>query len=100
MVKVLLRFDVPFWETLQHGAYRDASFFHAPDAPIRTFWTQAPVRAPLLVAWAGGPKADALTGADDDARIRIALNDLRALFGDDADPQAELEPGDRLRSRR
>jgi monoamine oxidase len=91
VVKLCLRFRRAFWETIADGRYRDVAFFHRAEAAFPTFWTQLPLRAPLLVAWAGGPKADALTGADDDARIRIALNDLRALFGDDADPQAELE---------
>jgi len=91
VVKLCLRFRRAFWETVADGRYRDVAFFHRAEAAFPTFWTQLPLRAPLLVAWAGGPKADALAGTDDDARIRVALDDLRALFGDGADPAAELE---------
>jgi hypothetical protein len=38
------------------------AFFHNPEAPVPTFWTPLPMRAPLLTAWAGGPKAARLTG--------------------------------------
>jgi hypothetical protein len=43
--------------------FRDASFFHCPGAPLPTWWTQLPVRAPLLVGWTGGPNADRLMKA-------------------------------------
>jgi monoamine oxidase len=38
------------------------SFLHTPDGDFRVWWTAYPVRAPLLVAWAGGPRARALAG--------------------------------------
>jgi monoamine oxidase len=91
VVKLCLRFRRAFWETVADGRYRDVAFFHRADAAFPTFWTQLPVRVPLLVAWAGGPKAEALAGEDDDARIALALDDLRALFGDETDPLLELE---------
>ena len=92
VVKVLLRFDVPFWESLQGGAYRDASFFHAPDAPIRTFWTQAPLSAPLLVAWAGGPRAlRVAAGGSPGAIVQQALESLHRLFGRELDVASHLE---------
>jgi len=50
-----------------------------------------PLHAPLLIAWAGGPKADALAGRDEASLVACALDDLRALFGNDPDPRAELE---------
>jgi monoamine oxidase len=92
VVKVLLRFDVPFWESLHGGAYRDASFFHAPDAPIRTFWTQAPLSAPLLVAWAGGPRALRVAGGGSPgAIVQQALQSLHRLFGQELDVASHLE---------
>ena len=39
-------------------SFKDAGFFHYPEAPLPTWWTQLPIRAPLLVGWAGGPRVD------------------------------------------
>jgi monoamine oxidase len=81
IVKLLLRFASPFWETLDDGRYRDASFFHAPHAEVPTFWTQAPLRAPLLVAWAGGPRALKLSSGGSPAQLaRTALASLQTVF--------------------
>jgi monoamine oxidase len=93
VIKLLLRFASSFWEELHAGRYRDASFFHAIDARgIRTFWTPAPARAPLLVAWAGGPRALRLAaGASPADLTRTALASLRALFGRGFDLAGRLE---------
>lgn len=92
VMKLLLRFASPFWEALHAGRYRDASFFHVPDAPVPTFWTPAPARAPLLVAWAGGPRAQRLTAGAAPAEIaRRAMASLQALFGSSVDIAGELE---------
>jgi monoamine oxidase len=64
VLKVLLRFRSAFWEELDEGRYRNASFFRAPKAAFPTFWTALPVRTPLVVAWAAGPRASRLEGAD------------------------------------
>ena len=90
VTKVLLRFASSFWERLRDGRYRDAAFFHAPRAPIPTFWTPAPVHAPLLVAWAGGPRALA-AGADPTDVVRAALESLQTLFGAEVDVAAQLD---------
>jgi monoamine oxidase len=91
IIKLLLRFATSFWETLHEGRYRDAGFFHVPDAPFATFWTPAPARAPLLVAWAGGPRALRLaSGASPAQLVRKALASLEKLFGKELDVTAEL----------
>jgi monoamine oxidase len=91
IIKLVLRFATPFWETLHEGRYRDAGFFHVPDAPFATFWTPAPARAPLLVAWAGGPRALRLAaGASPAQLVRKALASLEKLFGKELDVTAEL----------
>ena len=91
IIKLVLRFAMPFWETLHEGRYRDAGFFHVPDAPFATFWTPAPARAPLLVAWAGGPRALRLAaGATPAQLVRKALASLEKLFGKELDVSAEL----------
>jgi len=67
VVKVVLRFRDPFWEKLslptddgKRAELKDFAFIHAPDEMPPTWWTQLPVRAPLLVGWAGGTRAEKL----------------------------------------
>ena len=91
VTKLVLRFRSAFWERVRDGRYRDGAFFHNADAAFPTFWTMLPLRAPLLVAWAGGPKSDALAHFDQAALVATALGDLRTLFGDEPNPRAELE---------
>ena len=90
VTKLVLRFAASFWETLDGERYRDAAFFHAPHALIPTFWTYEPVHVPLLVAWAGGPRAFA-AGADPNDVVRTALASLQALFGAETDAADRLE---------
>jgi monoamine oxidase len=91
VVKVLLRFRTAFWEKLNNGRYCNAAFFHAREAPFPTFWTTLPIRTPLLVAWAAGPKADRLAGASTERLIGCALDSLKTLFGDGARVARKLE---------
>jgi monoamine oxidase len=65
VLKINLRFRERFWETAklwdkdgERVSFHEAGFFHYPDAPLPTWWTQLPIRAPLLVGWTGGPRAD------------------------------------------
>ncbi|MBV9621736.1 MAG: FAD-dependent oxidoreductase [Gammaproteobacteria bacterium] len=81
VVKLLLRFATPFWETLQQGRFRDAGFFHATGARLPTFWSPAPAHAPLLVAWAGGPRARQLLTLSPPRLAHAALASLERMFG-------------------
>lgn len=81
-LKVALRFRTPFWETLESGCFYDVAFFNSVGTPFPTFWTAAPLRAPLLNAWVGGPPAAALSEKSDTDLIHIALDSVRTLFGD------------------
>jgi len=72
VIRINLMFRERFWEGVklwdEHGeelSFHDGGFFHFPDAPIPTWWTQLPIRAPLLVGWAGGPKADQIRTASE-----------------------------------
>lgn len=69
VVKINLLFRERFWEDIKvwdedaHPvSFRDAGFFHCPEAPLPTWWTQLPIRAPMLVGWTGGPNADRVIG--------------------------------------
>jgi monoamine oxidase len=86
-VKVILRFREPFWEELtlptvdgKRSDLKDLAFVHAPDELPPTWWTQLPVRAPLLVGWAGGPRAELLLSQSDDALRDQSLQALSRIF--------------------
>ncbi len=92
VVKVVLRFRDRFWEEISLPAedgtrmdLRDFAFLHAPDEKLPTWWTQLPVRAPLLVGWAGGTGADDLlsqSGANADALVEKSLEALSHIFAE------------------
>jgi len=77
VIRVAMRFHRPFWE--KRAA--QVAFFHSPGAPFPTFWTPLPMRAPLLTAWAGGPKAARLTGSSPEKLIDAALASVESAFG-------------------
>lgn len=63
-----------FWEEKT----RELAFVHAPRRPLTVWWTQHPVQAPMLVGWAGGPAAQALTKSG--AVADVALSELAHVF--------------------
>jgi monoamine oxidase len=91
VLKLSLRFRKAFWEELDGGKYQDASFFHSAETAFPTFWTTLPLRAPLLTAWIGGPKAARLSNATMPDIVRQALASLTSLFGNRPESEFELE---------
>lgn len=85
VIRVAMRFAKAFWDERCPGV----AFFHAPQAPFPTVWTPLPLRASLLTAWAGGPKAAALTGSQEDL-LKLALQSARSIFGRIPKPEAAL----------
>lgn len=81
VLKLVLRFREPFWESVADRRYRSAVFFHAPGAPFPTLWTSLPLRNSRLVAWAAGPDAARLSGKGADVLVDAAVQSLRAVFG-------------------
>ena len=77
VIRVAMRFRRPFWEQRAPGV----AFFHSPEAPFPTCWTPLPMRAPLLTAWAGGPKAQRLTGSSPRRLLDAALASVESIFG-------------------
>ena len=77
VVKAAFRFRRPFWE----DKWRDVSFFHSPGAAFPTFWAQLPMHSPVLIGWAGGPKAARLAPLDCNDAIRQGTSVLAAIFG-------------------
>jgi monoamine oxidase len=103
VVKVVLRFRRVFWEELHGGRFHDAGFLHAPQAPFRTMWTALPARAPLLTAWAGGPRAAELARSSREELIEQALMSLQSALGTGPEVRDELVAAyahDWLRDRR
>lgn len=70
-------FKERFWETL---STTPISFIHL-DAHyyFPTWWTQSPVRSPVLVAWQGGPKAEEMSAWTKEQRVQAALKTLSAF---------------------
>jgi monoamine oxidase len=91
VVKVVMWFRTPFWERAGNGRYRDAGFFRAFGAPFVGYWTQVPARSRSIVAWAGGPKADALRDLSQSELIEHAARGFGGMFGDGTSAREELE---------
>jgi monoamine oxidase len=93
VVKLVIRFRSRFWETrrLQHD-FSDLGFVHSPESAFPTWWTMLPVRAPVLVAWVGGPDAEALVKRDQKFIEDQAIRSLSTIVGMDTDQiRAEVE---------
>ena len=84
VIRVAMRFAQAFWESRAPGI----AFFHNPKAPFPTFWTPLPLRAPLLTAWAGGPRAARLAGSGERRLIAQALASIRSVFPEASKPLA------------
>jgi monoamine oxidase len=87
VVRIVLRFRERFWENLKlptkEGPEQDLTelaFIHASNAVIPTWWTQLPVRVPLLVGWAGGPRAEKLTFETRESLLNKAIESLSTIF--------------------
>jgi monoamine oxidase len=68
VLRIALSFRERFWETLkiwdqdiEPVKFADAGFVHYSELPLPTWWTQLPIRAPVLVGWVAGPKADGIS---------------------------------------
>jgi monoamine oxidase len=87
VVKVVLHFADPFWLEPRFAQRRGAhtldrmSFMqsHGP-VPFGVWWSAYPVRAPVLVAWAGGPRAAALAALSAAELEQCAVQSLAAML--------------------
>lgn len=93
VVKVVLWFRSAFWERVRRGRYRNAGFFRCAGRPFAAYWTQLPVRSPLVAAWVGGPKAIALSGAAEAGLIEQARDGFGELFRERDLARKEFEGG-------
>jgi monoamine oxidase len=88
VIKVALEFRAAFWTTIEHGRYREAGFFQAPERPLRTLWTRIPDRLPVLMGWTGGGAVLRLRQSGVDP-TQAALDTVALLFPS-VDVRAEL----------
>ncbi|HEX5386649.1 MAG TPA: NAD(P)/FAD-dependent oxidoreductase [Gemmatimonadales bacterium] len=81
--RVVLRFREIWWEDPRphEGGPGPVSFIHVPDASLPIWWAPAPLRAPMLTGWAGGPSAERLAGLPVQRLAAAALDALAAAFG-------------------
>lgn len=91
IVKTILQFREPFWETekfptLPEGdSLRDACFLHGHGPLVFTWWAMLPIRANVLVGWSGGPSAQKLSHREPQSVVREALASLSQFLGVSAD---------------
>ena len=84
VVRLVLRFREAWWPP-------ELSFLHTfDDHRFGPWWTAAPVRAPLLTAWAGGPRAERLAPLDTAALAAAALDELSERWSRDRGELARL----------
>lgn len=93
VVKAALWFRTRFWEDVRDGRYRDAGFFRDSDGTFQVYWTQMPLRRPVVIAWLGGPKATVLRRRPREAVIARALEEFGTLLGDSQRAHREFEGG-------
>jgi monoamine oxidase len=87
VTKVVLQFREPFWQDRWFRrrpttrGLGDLCFIHAMGEAFPTWWTAAPVTAPLLTGWAGGPRAAELPDRDPDSVATTAVQSLARILG-------------------
>lgn len=81
VVKVVLHFNDPFWES---AAGTDAGFIFS-DQAFPTWWLQLPRRIPVITGWLGGPDTDRYTEGSEERILADALQSLSHIFNIDID---------------
>ena len=76
VVKLVFVFKERFWQATFSD---ELGFVITDDGPFQGWWTGYPVYAPVLVAWAGGPAAQALATLTAAERVDRALDSLARL---------------------
>jgi monoamine oxidase len=87
VLRSVFAFSDRFWEKglpnapKENGGLTSLGFMHNPGATFPVWWTQFPVRAPVMVGWVGGPAASELCTLPDEEIERLALHDLAQHIG-------------------
>jgi monoamine oxidase len=78
VVRVIVVLRERVWEEKQK--LDDVAYIHTPRKSFNVWWTQHPLRAPLLVGWSGGPPAATLSDQGADMVEETALRELSAAL--------------------
>jgi monoamine oxidase len=78
VTRLVLLFREEFW---RKGALANLSFLQGSDPDVPVWWTLAPLRAPMLVAWAGGTRGAALALLSAEERLDRVLSSAARQFG-------------------
>jgi monoamine oxidase len=78
VTRIVMLFREEFWSK---GQLATMSFIQSSDRDVPVFWTLAPQRAPMLVAWAGGRRGAALALLSAEEREARALDAAARIFG-------------------
>ena len=83
VARVVFAFRTPVWlESKALEGRASAGFLHVADGgPFPVWWTVAPERVPMLVAWTGGPTGRALSSKPFEEQRTIALRTLAQSLG-------------------
>jgi monoamine oxidase len=86
VIRVTLVFRRRFWQRQTS----DLGFLFSDHPLFPTWWSRLPLREPVLVGWAAGARADALSFRSKPAVVRIALGALAEIFSLEAARLREL----------
>ena len=78
VTRMVLLFREEFW---RKGKLANLTFLQGSDPDVPVWWTLAPLRAPMLVAWAGGRRGAALALLSADERLECVLSAAARAFG-------------------
>jgi monoamine oxidase len=87
VMRAVFGFREAFWveksaSALPRGETLDCMhFLHTVGAPIPVWWSNFPLRTPLLTGWVGGPRAEALLGAGRQGIREVAIETLATHLG-------------------
>ena len=87
VVRLVLRFKERFWTDKSiarraGGASLEAlSFLQTNDSDFQVWWTQYPLRTPIMVGWRGGPGARELDRQTPNHLVERAASSLARAFG-------------------
>jgi monoamine oxidase len=79
VVKILLRFAIPWWLRAAGHDLGDLSFLLS-SARVPTWWTQYPDDHAVLTGWFAGPRANTVAALDEKALIDMGLASLAEIF--------------------
>jgi monoamine oxidase len=89
VVKILFRFATKWWADLGGKDLRGPNLanlaFLLSDATVPTWWTQYPVRYPVLTGWFAGPKADRVSSRTEAELSDMGLASLAEIFDQPVD---------------